>query len=319
MVGVVPSPRRITRTGSLVAVTLAAAACLPLSDLDSAAAGNPAGSETGGVLAPTGGDAGTRDTGGTGASAPSSGGTESGGTGGIASGGTGSASAGGTGGAEPNGGTAGVELTGATGGVEPNGGFGGVKSNGGSAGGEPTGGTGGGEPTGGTGGGEPTGGDGGIAGATGGDSGTGGTGGLACVGDWQDCDTNPLDCETDITSDPAHCGACGEACLGTYDDCIDSECVTPCNETTALVMAEQNRDYSVRGNGCVQVVEHLAGSYRFIASVATPFTYVAEECNSSGEGVIPIGTGSEPIPACPMVLDLKGTSAQITISWWNGG
>jgi hypothetical protein len=80
-----------------------------------------------------------------------------------------------------------------------------------------------------TGGSVGTGGAGGTGAANGGGSGTGGEGGEGgagggdCPDGLGDCDALP-GCETDLTGDPANCGACGAVCLGRSRTCSASAC-----------------------------------------------------------------------------------------------
>lgn len=51
--------------------------------------------------------------------------------------------------------------------------------------------------------------------------------GLLCREGFGDCDGNPSNgCETYLSYDPEHCGACGRACDGKLE-CIDGRCVIP--------------------------------------------------------------------------------------------
>jgi hypothetical protein len=50
----------------------------------------------------------------------------------------------------------------------------------------------------------------------------------ACLGDWDDCDLDAVTgCETDLASDPSHCGTCGYACSAphAYMGCQARACV----------------------------------------------------------------------------------------------
>jgi subtilisin family serine protease len=52
--------------------------------------------------------------------------------------------------------------------------------------------------------------------------------GSGCAAGWDDCDGDPLTgCESDVSSDPLNCGACGAACVfdNASGDCVDSVCV----------------------------------------------------------------------------------------------
>ncbi len=282
MLGVAHSPPHFTVA---LAMTLAATACVPLSDLDASAAGS---AETGGAPLATGGDGGDGSTSGLG-----------GATGGAPT-------SGGTGGLTPVGGTGGSPRAGQAGHL-PDGGKGGVESHGG-RGGELEGGRGGVSNSGGT-----TGGVGGTTGGTG-----GGTGGTQCVGAWQNCDSNPDDCETDITSDPAHCGGCGEACPDVDGECINSGCTPPCTWETAIPLQLQPAKNDVPGNGCVKVTSDLGGRSQFQASRETEFTYESR-CGDNGSGIMPNNTGSAPIPSCETLINLRGTSSTLTIEWWLTG
>ncbi|HLK11928.1 MAG TPA: hypothetical protein VKW76_11145 [Candidatus Binatia bacterium] len=55
-----------------------------------------------------------------------------------------------------------------------------------------------------------------------------------CVPGFGDCDGNPLDgCETDLTTDPAHCGKCTVACVGnatTTASCQGGSCQYSCTD-----------------------------------------------------------------------------------------
>lgn len=54
--------------------------------------------------------------------------------------------------------------------------------------------------------------------------------GMGCVGTRADCDGDPEDdCETDLSSSTAHCGACGVSC-GSGETCVGGMCT--CGETT---------------------------------------------------------------------------------------
>jgi hypothetical protein len=141
---------------------------------------------------------------------------------------------------------------------------------------------------------------------------------VQCEGDLQDCDADPTDCETDITRDPAHCGGCGELCPGDWDECIASECVTPCIDETAYVMPDYNYNYYVPGDGCVKIEDHLSGYYYIQVNRDMAFTYV-DECGHEGSGELQASRGSDPLPACVMLIDLLGTSPIVEISWWFGG
>ena len=279
---------------------------MPLSDLDSAASGKrqtggAGGTPTGGVSA-TGGSA---EDGGT----PTSGGAEptggAGGTGGVATGGQGGNAEGGS--PPTRGGAGGIQSGGAGGLAGAS--NGGVATAGAAAGMAGAAGT------------VESAGMAGAAGMAGSGAvgGEGGTGGTQCVGNLRDCDTNPDDCETDITSDPDHCGGCDKPCLGELDECIDSRCVSPpCTWDTATLMAQENYDYRVPGNGCVKIDQQKAGYFHLQAEVEVPFTY-EDQCGNSGSGTIPWDTGSDPIVACPVTIDLLGLSNIIKIRWWNSG
>ena len=141
---------------------------------------------------------------------------------------------------------------------------------------------------------------------------------MECSGDLQDCDSDPSDCETDISSDPAHCGGCDDPCPREHDECIDSQCVTPCNELTATLMVEENIDYPVAGDGCLRIAEHPNGFFQLLASRVVPFTY-EDDCGNTGEGEIPANQGSDLIPACPMTITLMSTSPEVRVRWWNQG
>ncbi|MCC6216133.1 MAG: hypothetical protein IT376_14815 [Polyangiaceae bacterium] len=67
------------------------------------------------------------------------------------------------------------------------------------------------------------GGSGGTAGASGGTAGASGAdGGTSCAAGLADCDQQPGNgCEVELASDPANCGACGHACVGS---CTAGEC-----------------------------------------------------------------------------------------------
>lgn len=59
--------------------------------------------------------------------------------------------------------------------------------------------------------------------------------GFACDYGWADCNDVESDgCETNVKSDPANCGACGQACEGGPGQaCVAGKClVEPCSETT---------------------------------------------------------------------------------------
>jgi len=63
----------------------------------------------------------------------------------------------------------------------------------------------------------------------------GGTCGLACVGSFGDCDMDPTDCETDLTTD-TDCGGCGRVCPGCQAGiCPPSNVVTGMDQPTRIV------------------------------------------------------------------------------------
>jgi hypothetical protein len=142
---------------------------------------------------------------------------------------------GGTGGS----GLAGSGGTGATsGGAAGQGGSGGLGGTGGSSG---AGGSGGSSATGGSGGSSATGGSGGTSGGaggtggTGGGVGTGGSGGAPCSATQLDCNNDPSDgCESDTTTDPAHCNTCNNVCPGAANAtpfCAGGQCGIACDPT----------------------------------------------------------------------------------------
>ncbi|MCB9531743.1 MAG: hypothetical protein H6700_08255 [Myxococcales bacterium] len=72
-------------------------------------------------------------------------------------------------------------------------------------------------------------------------------GSTACEAGSDECDGDPETvCETDITSDAAHCGACGTACTADHatTTCVDSACGIAACETN---YSDDNGDYS---DGC---------------------------------------------------------------------
>lgn len=70
--------------------------------------------------------------------------------------------------------------------------------------------------------------------------------GFECDTDWGDCDGDPTNgCETDLTSTPANCGTCGNACSPLL--CVDSECV----DGAVQVCAGQRHACARRASGTV--------------------------------------------------------------------
>jgi hypothetical protein len=299
MLGVASPPTRTWQLACCFIGTVAVSACVPMSDLDGAARGSTGGASDadGGTGSTTGA---TSATGG----APGATGGTTGAAGGIVA--TGGAPVGGTnggnspGGDAPNGGA-----EGGRGGTARSGsaGVAGVAGVAGAAG---------------------VAGVAGIAGTAGdagagGEPGSGGTGGvLTCPDPLRDCDDDPSDCETDISSDLAHCGGCGSPCSGEYDECVASECVTPCIWETATPMDSSSYPYIVPGDGCVKITQHRAGYYYIQVNRSLEFTYV-DQCGNSGGQTLQAGQASSPMPACLMTINLLGTSPDVEITWWFGG
>jgi hypothetical protein len=56
-----------------------------------------------------------------------------------------------------------------------------------------------------------------------------------CRSNWANCDSNPNDCETDLTTNPEHCGACSNTCFaGTKQARCESASCRPCAEDGVL-------------------------------------------------------------------------------------
>ncbi len=147
----------------------------------------------------------------------------------------------------------------------------------------------------------------------------------SCTGTFRDCDGNPANgCETDTSSNAAHCGACGTVCRvdpRTSNSCVSSRCAPTCNPG----YAECDRDAS---NGCeVSISSNLnCGTCGIVCGVGTTCARGSTCLASTGVTTYARSTGPAYVDVCGNTMAMHLLPSQddlgvliplpFAFTWW---